>query len=277
MRRLLAVLAAVLAFVGCSGDDEPTALEVISSARDTTLATNSARIAVVVESGGTALTGGQPFELTGEGAFDFERKLGSFTTDLGSLGLPGASGQVEIIITEDVVFVQVPSAFAALAGGKPWLKVDLSTSGDNDLARQFEQLRGADPTAALNYLNGVAADGITEVGEAEVRGEATTHYRLTVDLERAKADAPEELGDDYDRLIEQIGGTTIPAEVWVDGDDRVRRMKFTIDPAPQGNTDQPPITVTNELYDFGAEVEVTPPPDDQVTDLGQLLAGLGGG
>ena len=147
----------------------------------------------------------------------------------------------------------------------------------DDLARQFEQLRGADPTAALNYLNGVAADGITEVGEAEVRGESTTHYRLTVDLERAKADAPEELGDDYDRLIEQIGGTTIPAEVWVDGDDRVRRMKFTIDPAPQGNTDQPPITVTNELYDFGAEVEVTPPPDDQVTDLGQLLAGLGGG
>jgi hypothetical protein len=277
MRRLLCLLFAVLVIAGCSGGgDDTTPFEVISSARATTLEADSAKIAVTVESGGTALTGGQPFKLNGLGAFDFEKQLGSFTTDLGSLGLPGASGKVEIILTETVVYVQVPGAFGALLGGKEWIKVDLLDPGENDLARQFEQLRGADPTAALNYLEGASANGVTEVGEAEVRGDDTTHYKLTVDLAKAKQEADEALRDDYDRLIEQLGGTTLPVEVWIDGDDRVRRMKFTVDAAPRGNSDPPPVTVTNELYDFGTEVEVTTPPEDEVAELGSVLGGLGG-
>jgi hypothetical protein len=269
----LAVLALGAACGG--GGDDATPFEVVSSARAKTLAEDSSKIALTIESTGNALTGGQPLKITADGAYDFAERLGALTMDLSALGLPGASGKVEMVLTSDVFYMKFPSSLSV--GSKPWLKLDLNTLGEQsgiDLTG-LQQVGGSDPTSALNYLEGVAQDGVTEVGKAEVRGEDTTHYRMTVDLERAKADVREDLRDDYDKIIDQLGRSTFPAELWVDADDRVRRMRFRLDPGDNG--DVPPVTITQELYDFGADVEATPPPADQVSDFSELLRGLGGG
>jgi len=285
MRRLLAVVAVLALSVACGGGDDPTPFEVISSARSETLGAESARMSLLIEAPGSTLTGGQPLEITGEGSFDFAERVGALTMDLSSLGLPGASGQADLILTGDVLYMKLPPSLMGLGGlsaSKPWLRIDLQTVGGQAGVNlsSLQQVGSSDPTSALNYLEGVSASDIETVGEAEVRGESTTHYRVTVDLERAKAQVADDLKDDFDQLIEQLGTSTFPAEVWVDGDERVRRIKFTIDPAAgdaADAADAAAVTITQDLYDFGTEVEASPPPDDQVTDFSQLLQGAPAG
>ena len=69
--------------------------------------------------------------------------------------------------------------------------------------------------------------------------------------------------------------TEIPIDVWVDGDDLVRRMTldYTAKVAGSGwTTKTRASTVTMEFYDYGAEVDVQPPPADEVTNLAELTA-----
>jgi hypothetical protein len=233
-------------------------------------------MAIEIESAPNALTGGKPLVLTGEGAFDFKKKVGSMTIDMSALGLPGASGKVPMVLDGEVFYIKLPSVFGL--GPKPWLKVDLSTLGDQaglDLSG-LQQVGGSDPTSALNYLQGVSEDGITKVGDEKIRGVDTTHYKATIDLEKAKAQVDESLHDDYDKIIEQLGRSTFPADVWVDGDNLVRKMRVSLRPASEQN-DAAPVTITQELYDFGTDVEVEVPPADQVGEFSSLLSGLAGG
>jgi hypothetical protein len=159
-----------------------------------------------------------------------------------------------------------------LGAPTPWVKVDLAASGlhggaDGAQLRQFQQ---ADPTQFLAYLRGVS-DEVETLGREAVRGVGTTHYRATVDLERASREAgaftdPER----FRQLVEQLGTSTVDLDVWVDDEGRVRRQRFEQPlPEPPGAT----VGVTLELFDYGAPVEVSAPPADQVTDLTELLSG----
>ena len=75
-------------------------------------------------------------------------------------------------------------------------------------------------------------------------------------------------------MLELTGEPTIPFEVWIDGDGLTRRMKYEQPlPADQGG-EETTMALTMEMYDFGAEVDVEPLPDDEVIDLQEL--GLGG-
>lgn len=274
---LTAVLIALVVGGGCGGDDGPTPFQLVSAARQATLAADSARVAIEVESTGSVLTGSQPVTLDGEGAFDFEEKMGSLTVDLSALGLPGAGGKVPMVLAGDVFYIKLPAGLGL--GAKPWLKLDVKALGGQlgiDLS-SLQQVGRSDPTSALNYLEGVAEGDVKEVGKEEVRGTDTTHLRMTVDLERAKAEVSEGLRDDYDQIIDQLGRSTFPAELWVDGDDRVRRLRFTLEqPASEGATASS-VTITQELFDFGTKVTATVPPADQVTDFAELFQSLTGG
>ena len=55
--------------------------------------------------------------------------------------------------------------------------------------------------------------------------------------------------------------------MWVDDKGRVRKLHYDV-PGDAGS-------VTMELYDFGVAVDATPPPADQVADLGALLGRSG--
>jgi hypothetical protein len=110
------------------------------------------------------------------------------------------------------------------------------------------------PWWLLDALCG-AHDDAQILGDEEVRGTATTHIRLTVDSARAVACSPAGL---------RLPGTradAFPAEVWLDGDGRLRRMGCTW-PArrriPFGT--RQPHWITTELWDFGTSVDSPPPP-----------------
>ena len=268
--RLLAVLlaaATVIAGPACGGGDDGTPVAVLASASTQTVDAKSSRVALTVEIDDSTAPGGKR-KITGEGAFDFATGHGTMAMDTAALGLPGVSGSIQVISLGQEMYVQVP---AGLLPGKPWLKIDLATLGQSagfDVSG-LQQLGSNDPSASLRFLKG--AQNVEERGEAEVRGVNTTQYHFTIDLEKTKAEVPADLRDDIDRLIEQLGSSTLPADAWVDAEERVRRVRMTI--AGKGAVGDS--VVTQEYFDFGTKVDAVAPPADQVSDFAQLLQGAG--
>ena len=103
----------------------------------------------------------------------------------------------------------------------------------------------------------------------------TTHYRGTVDLRKALEQIPAESREGFERVLELVGQTRMPFEVWIDDDGLARRMKYEQPlPAGQGSQDAS-MGLTMEMYDFGTEIDVEPPPANEVIDLQELI-GQGG-
>jgi hypothetical protein len=162
-----------------------------------------------------------------------------------------------------------------LLRSKRWLKVDLKNAQEGAAAL------GNDPssfTEGLQYLRGVAKDGVHEVGPAVVRGTQTTQYRVDVDiatLRRKLRDAKisDALRQFYERSFERLRGDTIHTDVWVDHDGLVRRQAFSL-PVQTGATTAT-VRMRVDLFDFGVVVETQPPPADQVFGLTDLTGAPG--
>ena len=81
-----------------------------------------------------------------------------------------------------------------------------------------------------------------------------------------------------DTLKTKFGLTTIPVEVWVDGDGRVRKLSETIDMskatgAAAAAAQAGAVNLTMEIYDYGTSVHIDAPPPDQVADITNALQG----
>jgi hypothetical protein len=273
MRRCLPLLAlSVLVGLGapaCGGSDKKP-IAVLASATSKTVESKSSRVALTIKTAGTGAGSGT---ITGDGAFDYVNRRGTLTMDTSAMDIPGFSGNIELVLLGDVFYMKLPSG---ILGTKPWLKIDVATLGQQsgvDLAG-LRDLGSNDPSTNLQFLRG-ASDNVTKQGTEKVRGTETTRYHLTVDLEKAKTKVPENLRDDIDRIIRQIGHSTYPADVWVDGDELVRRLRFDFAGAGGAPAAGAAATVTQEFYDFGVAVTAEAPPADQVNDFAQLLSQLG--
>lgn len=233
-----------------------------------------------------------PITLSGDGAFDYETQQGELTYDFGDLfaasgqSLPGADEPIEIILDGTVVYMKFGLLSSVLPGAKPWIKFDVESLASQegiDLS-QFESINQGDPSQILEYLR--AAGSVEEVGTEEVRGVETTRYKGVIDLDQAVELAPADVRDQVrqsiDQLKEQTGLTELPVEVWVDGDGLPARIQYSFEgsiAAAATGTDTEGFTTifTMELYDWGTEVTVEPPPASEVTDISELTAQLGVG
>lgn len=129
-----------------------------------------------------------------------------------------------------------------------------------------------DPTAQLHALAAVSEAEV--VGEEDVRGEQTTHYRGAYDVTRALRGAR---GLQQAALRSSLGPaaaavTSAPYDVFLDDAGRLRRLTQTIDVPSGGQTLT--VTTTLELYDFGIPVRVMSPPGANQRDGAPLLAAL---
>lgn len=274
MRAAAVAAVAGLATGACSdngGVEAASAQDILVAAPGRTVEAGSSRIAVLA-----ALDGQTRGTFDGQGEFEFGPERGRLEVDLGPLGLAGA-GRTEVLLDGDVVYIELGERLPGL-GGRPWVRIDLDdlAGGQGDSIEALRQLKANDPSAVLNYLRG-ADDDAVELGGEEVRGIATTRYRATVDLEQASERSPEAVRDDLAEVVRQLGTSRLPVEAWVDADGRLRRLRYTVDladlsdDAPAKGTGRGRATASLELYDFGVPVTVTPPPDSEVTDVGQLL------
>jgi hypothetical protein len=252
------------------------AASIVAASADATSQAKSARTSMTID----ASAGGRSFAFTADGAFDFAGRSGVMTMDMGSTGLPGVSGKIEIRIVDGVLYMDMGSLFAGLSpggqgalGGKQWVKLDLTTVAGETGASGFGSLGSSDPTSILDSLRGAGAD-VQEVGHDVVRGVETTHYRGQIDLSQALAKLPAAERERAASALQSLGTGTVPADVWIDAQGRLRKLAMDYG-AASGTAQLGKVTL--ELFDFGTEVDVQAPPADQVTDLQSMLGGALGG
>lgn len=273
------IAAASLALVAsaCGGNDTALGPTVLAAVTHTTDAkTSKASMNITVNGASAQQT--QPMTIAMDGVMNYQSQQGQFTvTSPGIGGQPGTTTQM--IVDKSIVYTQIPTENASAFGGKGWLKIDA-----NDTAKSsgvdLNALSGdSSPSEGLDMLKSVS-DDVTKVGKEDVRGASTTHYKVNLDFagaaqketDQAKKDALSNLGQLY-------GNKPLPADVWIDGDKRIRKMSYDVDlstlhvpttEATQAATGS--MSFEMEFYDFGTEANVTIPPADQVVDSKQLQA-----
>lgn len=215
----------------------------------------------------TADGGGDNSRVTFDGSFDFKTHAGEYSVDAAAIGLQG-SGKVRTIVVGGILYLSLdaleggdPSSTPELAG-KKWLKLDPQMFGGGG------EIGQSDPNGSLDALRGAKGD-VKRVGSEKVRGTRTTHYRVAIDAEQAVDNAPAEQRDEVRNSIGALGSRTIPADVWVDGKGRLRKVRLRV-AAAASNTKG---SVAFEYFDLGARVNVQAPPASEVVDFQDLLDG----
>ncbi len=278
----LALVAPLLALAACGSDGGDTleALDPIAAIQavpDAAEEAGSARFEMTISI--DAPEGAVHLVSTGGWSGDqmrMEMDLGAALAGLGGGELPeGADEPMQVVVDGGTAYLRIPM-LAALTGSDGWLVATpeaLGEVGDLGLASGT-----SDPSQMLQALRGVS-DDIEEVGEEDVRGEPTTHYRATADLTKAIEAAPEA---QRERLEAQLEGfdvelDEVPFDVWVDGDGRARRVAFDFADMAGGLLgDEGTATMTMDIFDYGAPVEVEVPDASEATPIEDVLGAFGG-
>lgn len=243
-------------------DDE--ALTRVTEAAAATADEGTVRFQVTVSTEGTpGEDGTQPLEAEGEEDFEAEQRRLTFS---------GPGGELEMIVDGTDVYVEVPATEDAT-----WARLELEglVAGEvgfgGPAGLPFRSPR--DNLAVLEDAVIAASEGVEE----DVDGESATRYDLTVDLDQAAEQAAES-GDTWSALSEQSGVTEMDMQVWIDAQERIRRIAYSLDLA-QAEVDaategaeveadpQGMVTVTVDYFDFGTPVDIAVPSDEDIVDV----------
>jgi hypothetical protein len=242
----------------------------VLAAYSTTVGAESAQGSASLSVGGTSVT---------------VNGVGDLRTDQAVLTvqLPAPFGPIEVRSTGQDYFVHLPAQLKAVAGGKPWVRVDRGTL--QALAGSQLGVPGLGTTldfsSGLAWLRGVSGQ-ITTVGNERILGTPTTHYRAQVDVSRVAAAIGADANDAS--ALAQAVGQTLPIDVWIDAQGRLRQLKVSLDlnklQASPGVTLPAEVhgtaVLTADLWNFGVTVHAVPPPANQVSDASSLIGALAG-
>jgi hypothetical protein len=221
-----------LAVTGCAADpvEDPG---LVLAASTETLAQESFRF---------ELTAGEL--MSASGAVDPAADAGSVTM---SLAFGGMAMDVEAVVLGTEMWANL-GAFGGLLGvGEPWLHIDQSRLGESGFAGvEPEEL---DLVGAAELLKGLGT--VEQIDEYTFRGE--------IELARGSSTVF------ADELLKALGEESVTLEftATVDDEGRLTRLVVDLPPTPQVPAEE----LELRYFDFGAPVEVSPPPADQVTEL----------
>lgn len=284
VRAAVGMAALAVAAGACSGGSSSTRNSTSLSTRDPVrLVASSADAASNAKSARMSLSmsfasGARSGSFTADGAFDFPARAGTMTIDMSSLGLPGASGRIEMRMVDGVAYMDMSSLagaagsdLAQVLGGKHWFKLDISGLAGPSSGSGLGNLGMSDPSSMLDALRGVSND-VKQVGTDTARGVETTHYAMTLDMAKALERTPGQFRAQAGSALKTLGTGSIPADLWIDAQGRPRKLVVQLDSvrAP----DVSAVAMTMELYDYGTAVAVQAPPVDDTVDMSGMVGGL---
>jgi hypothetical protein len=265
---LVCALSVSAAACGSGGGPaaEPKAVDVsatrlIAASADKAAAAKTARISGTI----SVRAAGKDQEIPIDGAVDLEHNAVQLAMDMGGLGLPRlGDAKFEARFVDGVMYLHLGDVggMSSILGGKEWLKVDVSSVPGASGA-----LGDVNPGSSLDALRG--AGDVERVGTEEIGGVETTHYRVVIDPARALERVPAEVRDRARAGLEQLGART-PADVWLDADGQTRQISMAFE------TKAGRVSETLELSDYGAALDITAPPADEVGDFSGLFGRFGG-
>lgn len=258
---VLAVAVSAIALSGGGGRSNSTAPTVRTPlAQAAYVTTNSPGFKFSLTITGAA--GGHEFSVGGEGSLD-ER------SHEGTLHMEVEGTQMTELIKEPYVYVQLPDSSAA-SGGKPWIKVDLESFAHAvGLGNPIAQ--NTSPSQILGMLD--AGGQVKKLGTGVVRGVQTTHYHALLNYARYAAQLSGEARKATEtdaKLLERLTGSdSLPLEVWVDAQGRVRRVTTEVKVSTAAGVLNE--TVSMELFSFGPQPAVVLPAEAEVSDQTSAL------
>jgi uncharacterized protein YfaP (DUF2135 family) len=178
-----------------------------------------------------------------------------------TMEIPG-QGEMTMLLSEGVMYIQMPQE---LEPGKPWIKID--PKGDDPMSKAlgstFDDVRkNADPRASIEQLKD--SGEITAEEEVELNGEQTTHYSITVDVEKMAAQQDDPAAK---TALEAAGVKDFPAELWVNGDGLPMRMTMDMPMADPTSGKAMNAKLQMDYTDWGKAVEIAVPSPDQIAEL----------
>jgi hypothetical protein len=296
-RALVALTALALLVAGCGGSSASAPAPVLTEL--TSVASASAQ----TESASFELTlassfGEQDLTIGASGAFDSASDRARLNFDMSALaellgGFGAAFGakpgdlegfddpekwQLEALQDGRIVYLRFPLIASELPEGKEWIKVDVDALAQmKGVELDLEQLGSfgaTDPLSILEALEAVSGP-LETVGREEIRGTDTTHYRTTLDpaklaAQAEAAGATEDVLGSFKDALAQADLASVPLDVWVDDAGLLRRMEIDVAMTQGGLGGGTSMRLTFDLFDYGAEVDVEPPPADLVVDAATL-------
>ena len=282
-----ALTALVLA--GCTAGPGAPELDDLAQVADASASADTASFELTLEQE----FGSQSFSLSADGAFDtandrarlsldlssiaelfssFGAAFGAKPDDLEELGAP-EKWKLEAIQDGTRFYVSSPLFESALPAGKTWISGDLEKIGRQhgvDIG-QVGAFGKSDPRDMLDVLRGASGD-LEKIGDDEIRGVSTTHYRTTLDADElgeqlANTEA-KGLADGFADTIESAGLKEVPIDVWVDEDSLLRRLAMTLELEQLGSKAESSFSM--DLFDYGKPVDVAPPAAAEVADVAEL-------
>jgi hypothetical protein len=245
VRRLgvvFAVLGALCA--GCGTVAEPP--DAVSDAAAKTVSSLSWRFEVAMTTRGPV--GADPFEWHAHGVQD----VATHRTRTVFEGRP-EDLQVDEIVTIDKTTYIHYTPDARGDDGKAWTKYD-----DDEETDELYGVGLGNPTTVLGLLRDTSRS-IERLGVEPVRGVRTTRSRAIVDVAKLER---RELGSDFP-VADGGNDETMPVDVWIDDDGRVRRLAYT--DTWHGRDGDASSESRVEFFDFGVDVDVQPPPAEGVS------------
>ena len=135
---------------------------------------------------------------------------------------------------------------------------------------------GDGPLELLDALADANAD-VETLGQEDVRGVPTTHYRATLDLEALSQDLT---ADEREELFSDVGELDIsdfPIDIWIGEDGNVYRYSIEVDASTVGGSNEfLGMSMTFEMWDHGADVAIEAPPSDEVATDDEIGFNFGG-
>lgn len=155
-----------------------------------------------------------------------------------------ATGNMHMLVVDQVLYMSMPGKTPK---GK-FLKID-TTDSSNPMGQNFEGLIDSmDPTSSYDAFD-AGLKKVQLIGKEKIDGESMRHYRLKVD---AKAAAKAQGQTPSAKMPK-----TLTYDMWLDSQDRMRKMEFKILGA------QVSMTADN----WGEKVNVQAPPPSKIMEM----------
>jgi hypothetical protein len=176
-----------------------------------------------------------------------------------------AAGSEQVLLVNNVFYMQIPGMQDLT--NKPWIKIDPNDSSNpaNQIFAAFVNSikQNADPSQMIKNLE--AGGTLNGTDTEQLNGQSTTHYKITVDIDKMIANQTDPTMKQLLGAAEQQGLKNYPVEVWLDGHGLPVQTTInmpSLSGAP-GSGGVSTVTYSN----WGAPVTITAPPDDQVGSM----------
>jgi LppX_LprAFG lipoprotein len=247
-RRWIAAAAVVLVIVvavfvvaqGGNGGGGP--LDAIAKAAEVTQREPGGR--ALIKADVTSATTPEGITETGSMIFDESGRARGTVTVRGKTN--GREAQVETVVDGTTSYV-TSDALDSIPEGKKWMELDYSAAAEGSGSPAPTD---TGPEEGLKVLEGV--QGSEEVGKEDIRGVPTTHYRGTLP-------ANEEV------FGVEVDVSALRVDVWIDAQDRVRRMRVDLSSEVNGvEATAVETEMTIDYVSFGRVPKIELPNPDEV-------------